>query len=151
VRFRVPYVQTSDAVIPEAEVNVRLPFTQTSAASEPKVVSERAPEDQTASGIVAANEVDAVSTVALVLLLIVLTAELICEFVFALIDATIDDDAALSAVIVFTFTASAIGVVEAMTYPIWNVRSRFAKSPPAVLPQVIVVGQIPTAVSVDVV
>ncbi len=56
-------------------MRVRVPFVQTSAASVPKVVRDRLAEDQTARGIVAPRDVDAVKTVALVLLLIVVIAE----------------------------------------------------------------------------
>jgi hypothetical protein len=56
-------------------VRVRVPLVQTSAASVPKVVRLRVAEDQTANGIVAPRDVEAVSTVALVLLFIVVIAE----------------------------------------------------------------------------
>ncbi len=75
VRLRVPYVQTSEAVIPAPEVRVRVPFNHTSAASVPKVVRERVATFQTAVGIVARRDDEAVRTVALVLLLIVVIAD----------------------------------------------------------------------------
>ena len=71
------YVQTSEAVMPAAEVSVRVPFVHTSAASEPKVVRDRVADDQTASGIDAANEVEAVNTVAFVFEFIVEMADVI--------------------------------------------------------------------------
>jgi hypothetical protein len=74
-RRRVAYVQTSEAVREEPLVNVLVPFVHTSAAKVPKVVREREVADQTAVGIVEASEVEAVRTVALVLLLIVVIAE----------------------------------------------------------------------------
>ena len=91
MRVREPKVQTSDAVrLPEplvllasclpivpAVVSVDVATFHTSAASVPKFVSERLADDQTLSGIVAARDVDAVRTVAFVLLLIVVTAEVI--------------------------------------------------------------------------
>ena len=63
---------------------MRVPFVHTSAARLPKVVREREVLPQTAVGMVASNEVEAVRTVALVLALIVEIAEVICELVFAL-------------------------------------------------------------------
>ena len=74
VRFLVPYVQTSDADIPP-DVRVRVPLVHTSAANVPNVVSEREVFVQTATGIVAARDEEAVRTVELVLLLIVVIAE----------------------------------------------------------------------------
>jgi hypothetical protein len=56
-------------------VRVRVPLVQTSAAKVPKVVRDREALDQTANGIVAPREVEAVSTVALVLVLMVVMAE----------------------------------------------------------------------------
>jgi hypothetical protein len=56
-------------------VSVLVPLVQTSAAKVPKVVRDREALDQTANGIVAPSEVEAVKTVALVLLLIVVIAE----------------------------------------------------------------------------
>ena len=65
VRLRVPYDQTSEAVrVEPREVSVRVPFVHTSAANVPKVVRERDPLAQTAVGMVAASEVEAVRTVA---------------------------------------------------------------------------------------
>lgn len=75
-RRRVAYDQTSDAVAPPLpEVSVRVPFAQTSAAREPKVVKLRVPLDHTPVGIVDANDEDAAKTVASVLELIVEIAE----------------------------------------------------------------------------
>jgi len=107
VKSRVPKLQTWDAVRPELPpeliaktfpivpvvVNVDVATFQTSEANEPNVVSDLAPFAQTANGIVAASDVDAVNTVAFVLALIVDIAEVICEFVFALIPAARDEDA----------------------------------------------------------
>ncbi len=62
VRLRVAYVHTSDADIPVLPVSVRVPFVQTSATRLPKVVNERLDEDQTASGMVAYKDEDAVRT-----------------------------------------------------------------------------------------
>ena len=64
--------------------------------------------------------------------------------------AVIDEDAASKALTVFTFTAAAISVVEAPVYPIIKLLSKFAKSPPKVEPQVMVVGYRPRVVSVEV-
>ncbi len=76
VRFLVPYVHTSAAVRePPPLVRVRVPLVQTSAARVPNVVRDREALDQTARGIVAPRDVDAVRTVALVLLLMVVIAE----------------------------------------------------------------------------
>ena len=84
-------------VVAAPPVIVLVPFNQTSAASEPKVVRERVPFAQTAVGIVDAKEVDAVKTVAFVLLLIVVmvdaSCEDSCEFVFPLTEATMEDEA----------------------------------------------------------
>jgi hypothetical protein len=68
-----------------------------------------------------------------------------------------DEDAARTVALVFVLTASAIdvvaelfqtllaiAVVDALAYPMTNVLSRFARSPLRTLPQVIVVGQIPS-------
>jgi hypothetical protein len=103
VRFRVPYVHTSDAVIPAALVSVRVLFNHTSAASEPKVVSDRAPDDQTASGIVAARLVEAFNTVEFVFELIVVTAfEMLAES---------EVDALSTVLFVFVFTAAVPAVI----------------------------------------
>ena len=90
VKVRVPYVQTSDAVRVEptvlppktsclpavpAVMKVEVATFQTSAANVPKVVRERAVVDQTAVGMVAKRDEEAVKTVELVLLLIVVIAE----------------------------------------------------------------------------
>ena len=91
---RVAYVHTSDAVI-EPEVRVRVPFVQTSAASVPNVVRDLEAEDHTASGMDEARDVEAVSTVAFVLLLIVVIAEASCEFVL-LLTAVVPADIALA-------------------------------------------------------
>ncbi len=72
---------------------------QTSEASEPNDVRVRPDEDQTARGIVAASDVEAVSTVAFVLASIVDTAEVIWEFVFALMPAASDEEAFKTAVL----------------------------------------------------
>jgi hypothetical protein len=74
-RRRVAYVQTSEAVREEPLVSVLVPFVQTSAARVPNVVRDLVVADQTAVGIVEASEVEAVKTVELVLLLIVVIAE----------------------------------------------------------------------------
>ncbi len=58
-------------------VRVDVATFHTSAARVPNVVSVRVATDQTAAGIVPASDVDAVSTVAFVLLLIVVIAEAI--------------------------------------------------------------------------
>ncbi len=71
----------------------------TSEARVPKYVRVRPADDQTAKGIVAASDVEAVSTVAFVLALIVEIAEEICEFVFALIPAASDDEAFATSVL----------------------------------------------------
>ena len=60
-------------------------------------MSERDALDQTASGIDAANDVDAVRTVAFVFELIVEMAEAICEFVLLFTEEAIEDDAAVIA------------------------------------------------------
>ena len=77
--------------------------------------------------------------------------------VFELTLATIADDALFIASSVFAFTPAAIddvpalfqtlfemAVVEALAYPIAKVLSKLAKSPPPILPQVIVAGQTPS-------
>jgi hypothetical protein len=110
VRFRVPYVQTSDAVIPDALVSVRVLFSQTSAARVPNVVRDRAPEAQTAVGMVEASEVDAFRTVAFVLVLIVVTAFEI-EVLTATIDAPSDDEA--ESMFAFVVTIEAASDVDA--------------------------------------
>jgi hypothetical protein len=89
VSVRVPNDQTSAAVklepppiepvantfpIVPAVVKVDVATFQTSDANVPNDVRVREADDQTARGIVAANEVEAVRTVALVLALIVVTA-----------------------------------------------------------------------------
>lgn len=95
VRVRVPNVQTSEAVklvefvtrclpIVPAPVSVDDATSQTSAAKVPNVVNDLVPLAQTAVGIVATRDDDAVRTVALVLLLIVVIAEEICELVLVL-------------------------------------------------------------------
>ena len=104
VIVRTPNDQTWDAVRPvefvartfpivPAFVSVEVAMFQTSEASEPNDVRERVAVDQTANGIVAANDVEAVSTVTFVLVLIVEIAEVIWEFVLALIPAASDEDA----------------------------------------------------------
>ena len=83
------------------------------------MVRDRVADDQTARGIDAASEVEAVKTVALVLLLIVETAEVICApsvaandvdaartvalvlaFTFAITDEATDDEAAVIAFVI---------------------------------------------------
>ena len=81
--LRVAYVHTSAAVIPVPEVRVRVPFDQTSDARVPNDVRVRPDCDHTSAGIVEPRDVEAVNTVEFVLLLIVVTALLICEFVLA--------------------------------------------------------------------
>lgn len=93
VRFRDPNVQISRAEILDAvasclpivpgDVRVDDATFQTSAARVPKEESVLPEVDQTLAGIVAKSEEDAVRTVALVLLLIVVTADETCEFVLA--------------------------------------------------------------------
>ena len=58
--LRVAYDQTSAAVILPPEVSVRVPLAQTSETSVPNVVSDRVPELQTAVGMVAARDDEAV-------------------------------------------------------------------------------------------
>ena len=72
-----------------------------SATRLPNVVSERVPELQTAVGIVAASDEEAVRTVAATLLFIVEIAELICELVLALITEARDEDAVAMVEFVF--------------------------------------------------
>jgi len=99
-------------------VSVRVPLFQTSAARVPNVVKERVALDQTLRGIVDANDVEAVSTVALVLVSIVDIAEATCVFVLpftelateleaVVIAAARDDDALL----VFALTAVVPAVI----------------------------------------
>ena len=121
VRVREPKVQTCDAVSPVAfvascrpidpgVVNVDVATFHTSAASVPNVVSEREADDQTLSGIVAARDVDAVNTVAFVLLLMVVTAEVIWLFVLAFILAASEVLAERTAAFVFVLTAPVLFV-----------------------------------------
>jgi hypothetical protein len=95
VRFRVPNVHTCEAVREEPPkartfpivpgvVRVDVATFHTSAARVPNVVSDLVAEVQTLSGIVAASDVDAVSTVAFVLLLIVVIADAIVPAVDAI-------------------------------------------------------------------
>ena len=72
VRLELP-VERARPMVP-LFVSVEVATFQTSAASVPNVVSERVPADQTAAGMVDANEVEAVRTVASVWVLIVLIA-----------------------------------------------------------------------------
>lgn len=90
---RVAYDQISAVVGAAADVSVRVPLFQTSAARVPKVVRLRALFAHTAVGTVATNDEDAVSTVAVVLLLMVETAELTWVFVFVFTIDAIDEDA----------------------------------------------------------
>jgi hypothetical protein len=94
VRFRVANDQTCDAVrdeefvascipIDPGVVRVEVAIFHTSEARVPKVVSVRVADVQTLSGMFAAKDVDAVRTVALVLLLIVVTAEVMFAAVAA--------------------------------------------------------------------
>ena len=124
VSVRAEYVQTPAAssvlfAKPEtcfptepAVVSVDVATFQMSAVSVPNVVSERMPLVQTLSGIVAANDEEAVRTVLFVLVLIVVIALLIVP----LTTAAIDEDAVLrlpltteaielEAVFKFVFTA----------------------------------------------
>ncbi len=78
-------------------VNVDVAMFQTSDANVPNDVKERVAFAQTARGIVAARDVDAVSTVAFVFASIVLIAEVIWEFVFAFTFVATDVDAAVIA------------------------------------------------------
>ena len=71
VRLRVAYVQTSEAVNVLPDVRVLVPFVHTSAANVPNVVKERLVLAQTAVGIVARSDVEAVNTVAFVFAFIV--------------------------------------------------------------------------------
>ncbi len=108
-------------------------MVQTSAARVPKVVRDLAAEDHTARGIVAPREVEAVNTVALVLLLIVVMAEAIVALtavvtaamfvesevdafktallVFALTTPAIDEDAVATIALVFALTALVLLVI----------------------------------------
>ena len=107
-------VVASDPEERPAPVRVRVPFVQTSAASEPKVVSERVPFAQTLPGIevidvamddrVVPSEVEAVNTVALVFALMtaardevaVVSPELVLAFTLAVLASTaapMDEDA----------------------------------------------------------
>jgi hypothetical protein len=111
-RRRVAYVQTSEAVREEPLVSVLVPFVQTSAARVPNVVRDLVVADQTAVGIVEASEVEAVKTVELVLLLIVVIAEESWEFVLAFtsvvtlaIPAANEVEAARIEAFVFAFTS----------------------------------------------
>ena len=72
VRFELP-VERARPIVP-GPVSVDVAIFQTSEASVPKDVSERVALFQTFKGIVEARDVDAVRTVAFVLLLIVVTA-----------------------------------------------------------------------------
>ena len=83
VRFRVAYVQTSEAVSVEPDVSVRVPLVQTSATNVPKVERLLVVADQTADGIVERSDVEAVRTVELVLALMVLTALATVAVIFA--------------------------------------------------------------------
>jgi hypothetical protein len=87
-----------------AEVSVDVAMFHTSEASVPNVVSDRVPDDHTLSGIVAANEVEAVRTVAFVFASIVEMALVICVFVFAFMFAARDVDADAIALLVLLFT-----------------------------------------------
>ena len=105
VRFLVAYDQTSEALIPPPEVSVRVPFVHTSAARVPKVVSDLAVFAHTPVGMVARSDVDAVRTVALVLLLMVETAEEIWELVLVLMFEANDVEAARTVALVLELTA----------------------------------------------
>ena len=114
VRLRVANVQTSEAVIPvdtllancfpivPAPVRVEVAMFQTSAARVPKFdnVLVYAPV-QTAVGIVEASDDEAVSTVAFVLLLIVVIADEICELVYAFMFEASDEEADRMEALVF--------------------------------------------------
>jgi len=84
VRSRVAYDQTWAAVRVEPEVRVRVPFVQTSEARVPKVVRDRAVDDQTLRGMVEAKDVEAVRTVASVWELMEVTAPETAVLVLAL-------------------------------------------------------------------
>jgi hypothetical protein len=124
VSVRAPKLQTCDAVrlpdppllancnpIDPAVTMLEVATFQTSEAKVPKVVRDRVADAQTLSGMVAPSEVDAVKTVALVLLLIVVTApdtwELVLVFTASVPDATTcasEVDAARVVALVLVFT-----------------------------------------------
>ena len=79
VRFELP-VERAKPIVP-GPVSVDVATFQTSEARVPKVVSERVADDQTLSGMVEASEVEAVRTVAFVLVLMVMTALLMFEVI----------------------------------------------------------------------
>ena len=94
--FTSRFVTTCDPTDPDV-IRVEVATFHTSAAKVPNVVRLRVADAQTFTGIVAASEVEAVSTVALVLLLIVVMAAEICELVLVLTPASVvpsDDEAA---------------------------------------------------------
>lgn len=78
----------------------------------PNVVSEREVFAQTPVGIVASNDVEAVSTVALVFALIVETADVICEFVFAFTNAASEVEAARTVAFVLLLTEEVPAAIE---------------------------------------
>ena len=128
VSVRVAADQISEAIA-TPDVIVRVPAAHTAVATSdanvPKLVSVRLVYPQIKDGSDAARDVEAARTVA---------------FVFEFIFAAIDVEAAFISATVFTSTAAAISVVEAPVYPIRKLLSKFAKSPPSTLPQVMVVG-----------
>ena len=143
VRVRVVAFQTSVARVPNV-VRERVPADQTAVAtsvvSVPKEVRVRPLNAQTADGmevIAEARDEEALATVVLVL-----------ELTLAGMLAERDEEAALISLTVFTSTAAAISVVDAPVYPMTNVLSKLAKSPPPILPHVIVVGQTPSVYNV---
>jgi len=113
VKFEeVIFVANTFPIVP-AFVSVDVATFHTSAASVPNDVKVREADDQTARGIVAASDVEAVKTVAFVFALIVEIAEVICEFVFALtlavpaeIAAANDDDALFTSLSVSALVAA---------------------------------------------
>ena len=125
-------------------VKVLVATFHTADTREPNISRERPVTDQTAVGMVAANDVEAVRTVASVCILMVVTA----LEIFAARLATIDDEALFKSATVFASTALAISVVEAPVYPIKKDWSRFDRSPPKAVPHVIVAGYMPWEVRV---
>ena len=169
LRLRVAYVQTSTAA-KAVDVRVLVPFAHTSAASVPNVVKDLDADAHTLIGIVEANDVDAVRTVAVVFALIVVTAEVM--FADILVDALVTSvctaiepelrDAPVrvrvtlpqmsetrvptdvSVLVALDQTEEANVVVETTVAPTVNVLLRVTRSPPTVLPHDIVVGQTPS-------
>jgi hypothetical protein len=105
-RRRVPYDQTSAAVSdpPPLLVSVLVPLDQMSETNVPNVVKERDALDQTAVGIVATSDVEAVNTRESVLLLIVEIAVASCVLVFVFTLEATEVDAERTAAFVFEFT-----------------------------------------------